>query len=327
MKHHYVPVFYQKLFAASDGLLWVYDRKLKTFKQLHPESICCQHDLYAFEGGIEPNQIVETQFLSAIDGSASAALKKLPTVLAKPAPELLGEILYFAALQFLRVPANRRFASAVSESGGNDLMEAAFGDVERVRASIEEYETQTGEALGATPESMVEAVRSWSIRAVATERPFLQIVLQEVGNVARLFQGLDIRILISPPQVGFILSDNPLTIVLPRHVDVGGFKTAGAFTFLPLTRGLCLSLGQPGTGTGPRNIDHEAVRFINENTAANSDRFVMGKSKMQLESVIRRSGSADVSNTERWTIEKHREQDGIFSQLIIRPRRVHYVDV
>jgi hypothetical protein len=47
MKHHYVPVFYQKHFAASDGLLWVYDRTLKTCKQLHPLSICFEHDLYA----------------------------------------------------------------------------------------------------------------------------------------------------------------------------------------------------------------------------------------------------------------------------------------
>jgi hypothetical protein len=35
-KHHFVPVFYQKGFADRDGLLWVYDRKLRTFKRLHP---------------------------------------------------------------------------------------------------------------------------------------------------------------------------------------------------------------------------------------------------------------------------------------------------
>ena len=33
-KHHYVPVFYQRYFTNDKGLLWVYDRKLKTYNAL-----------------------------------------------------------------------------------------------------------------------------------------------------------------------------------------------------------------------------------------------------------------------------------------------------
>jgi hypothetical protein len=326
MKHHYVPVFYQKLFAASDGLLWVYDRKLKTRKQLHPLVVCSQNDLYAFEGTSKPNQIVETQFLGIVDGSASAAFKELPTVLAAPAPELLGEILYFAALQYLRVPANKRFISAVFEMGGNDMMEAAFGNLERAGASLREYAARTGEELGVTAESMVEAVTSGEIVAVPTERPFLQSLLEQSQKLAEVFRGLDIKILVSPQQVGFVLSDNPVTLVSRPGVRAG-FRTPGSFVFMPLTRHICLRLGQPGSGTGPKSIDRETVRYINENTASNSDRLVMGPSKLQLESVIRRSGSENMNNTERWTIKKTLEKDGILRELIAQPRRVHYVEV
>jgi len=35
-KHHYVPVFYQKGFADANEMLSVYDRKLHTYKELHP---------------------------------------------------------------------------------------------------------------------------------------------------------------------------------------------------------------------------------------------------------------------------------------------------
>src|SRR6266702_3345440 len=66
---------------------------------------------------------------------------------------------------------------------------------------------------------------------------------------------------------------------------------------------------------------------INENTASNSDRFVMGPSKIQLESVIRRSQSENMNNTERFTIKKTLEEDGILRELIGQPRRVHYVEV
>jgi Protein of unknown function (DUF4238) len=326
MKHHYVPVFYQKLFAASDGLLWVYDRKLRTYKQLHPLAVCSQNNLYAFEGASEPNQIVETQFLSVVDGLASAAFKKLPTVLAAPAQVLLVEIVYFAALQYLRVPANKRFISELAEMSGNDMMEAAFGNLERAAASLKEYAARTGEELGVTAESMVEAVTSGEVIAVATERPFLQNVLERSQKVAEVFRGLDIKILVSPPQVGFILSDNPVTLVSRPGVRAG-FRTPGSFIFMPLTRHLCLRLGQPGSGYGPRDIDRETVRYINENTASNSDRFVMGPLKIQLESVIRRSGSENMNNTERWTIKKALGKGGILREVITQPRSVHYVEV
>jgi Protein of unknown function (DUF4238) len=326
MKHHYVPVFYQKLFAASDGLLWVYDRKLKSCKPLHPLAVCFQNDLYAFEDTSAPNQIVETQFLSVVDGSASAAFKKLPTVLAEPPQILLAEIIYFTALQYLRVPANKRFISALAEIGGNDMMEAAFGNLERAAASLKEYAARTGEELGVTDESMVEAVTSGEIRAVPTERPFLQSVLERSEKVAEVFRGLDIKILVSPPQVGFVLSDNPVTLV-SRHGERAGFRTSGSFIFMPLTRHLCLRLGQPGSGHGPKHIDRETVRCINENTASNSDRFVMGPSKIQLESVIRRSGSENMNHTERWTIKKALGKDGILREVIAQPRSVHYVNV
>ena len=62
------------------------------------------------------NQIIETDFLRNVDGSAASALRKLPNVLATPGAELLGEIIYFAALQNIRVPANKEMISMVYET-------------------------------------------------------------------------------------------------------------------------------------------------------------------------------------------------------------------
>ena len=66
------------------------------------------------------DQIVETEFLRNVDGSAASAFKKLPNDLAAPSPELLGEILYFAALQHMRVPANKEMISTVYAAAAND---------------------------------------------------------------------------------------------------------------------------------------------------------------------------------------------------------------
>jgi hypothetical protein len=329
MKHHYVPVFYQKHFTASDGLLWVYDRKFKTCKQLHPLSVCFQNDLYAFKVPDSPfNQIVETDFLCNVDGSASSALRELPGVLAAPRPELLGEIIYFAALQYTRVPANKAFISMIHEAGATDLMETAFANVARAASVLRDYEIETGEKVNVTPESMVEAVKSKSVKAVATEVPFIDSVIRHTDFVAKAFSELDMKILISPQQTGFILSDNPVTLAPPPGLKQVGIHSPGAFTFMPLTRSLCLCLGQPGSRNGPKNIDRETVRFINENTAINSDRFVMGPSQIQIESVIRRSRSADVNRSERWITKKTSdEKGGISRELIAQPRQVHYLEL
>jgi len=323
MKHHYVPVFYQKYFAASDGLLWVYDRKLKTCKQLHPISICFQKDLYAYKLPGGPNQIVETGFLRKVDGVSAKAFKQLMKDIARPTPELLGQILFFAALQHTRVPANKQFVSMLHELGASDLMQVAFANVERATEIVAKYERETGERLGVTPESMVNAATR--LKPVATEVPFIESVVEHTDMVAKVFSELDIKLLISPPQVGFVLSDCPVTIVPPPSLPVAGFKSPGTFTFMPLTRHTCLRFGQPGTGNGPKFIYRETVRLINENTATNSDRFVMGPSKIQIESVIRRSRSIEINPEPRWiTVKETDANGGILRQTISQPREFHY---
>jgi hypothetical protein len=218
--------------------------------------------------------------------------------------------------------------SEMYEAGANDLMDVAFANVELAAVVMKKYAAETGEQLKVTPESMVEAVRSKSIKAVATEMPFLHSVVDHTEFVAKVFNELNIKILVSPPQVGFILSDNPVTMVPPPGVVIAGFKSPKTFTFIPLTRSLCLRLGQSGSGTGPMQIDRETVRLINENTAVNSDRFVMGPAKIQIESVIRRSGSIGISRSERWVTNRIPDsKGGILRELVSQPRQVHYLDL
>ena len=67
-KHHYVPVFYQRNFANSKGLLWVYDRQSRTCKELHPSVICFEKDLYTVKHEKGPRDAqVESKVLWAVD--------------------------------------------------------------------------------------------------------------------------------------------------------------------------------------------------------------------------------------------------------------------
>jgi hypothetical protein len=213
---------------------------------------------------------------------------------------------------------------ALYSTGGNDLMEVMFSTVDRAEASLRRYERATGEKISVSAESMVEAVRSGSIEARANELPFLRSIGEHTGFLAQTLAGLKLQILISPPAAGFILSDNPFTAVPAPGEKRVGFANLGTFTYIPVTRSICLRYGMTGRNEFQR-IGREDVRLINQNTVVNSERFIMGPSQVQLESVVRRSGSTDMDPTPRFALDKSTDRDGgILRQLTQLPRRRYF---
>jgi hypothetical protein len=88
-KYHYVPVFYLKQWAGSDGLCQ-YSRPYKFVKpkRVHPDATGYIRGLYAFDGlPAETANIIETKFLKPTDGLAADALRALVAdqPLARPA--------------------------------------------------------------------------------------------------------------------------------------------------------------------------------------------------------------------------------------------------
>jgi hypothetical protein len=132
-------------------------------------------------------------------------------------------------------------------------------------------------------------------------------------------------VLVASEETGFIICDSPVVVVPPKRSDQVGFLVPGSAKYLPLSRHLCLRLGEPGKYRKHRKIDKEAVRIVNQNIAANSERFVMGPSRVQLENIVSRSGSAKVDPTPRFTIETvESNDDGALQKLSAQPRRYFY---
>jgi Protein of unknown function (DUF4238) len=328
-KHHYVPVFYQSQFTNTNGLLFVYDRKRQVYQELHPRCVCHQSDLYATRptDGRPRDRRIETIILSDFDGKSATAIRELAT-LKPPRPETIATLDVFAALQYLRVPTNKALMTSIYTAGANDMMEMMFSTVDRAETSLRQYEQKTGKKMKASAEAMVNAVKSGSIEAEANELPFLRSIGEHSGFIAQTLAGIKLQVLVSPPAVGFILSDNPFTIVPAASDDRLGLANFGTFTYVPVTRNLCLRYGMTGRG-GFQEIEREDVRLVNQSIAVNSERFIMGPSQIQLESVVRRSGSTDMDPTPRFAFDKSKDKDGsILRQLTqLRRRRYFYPDL
>jgi hypothetical protein len=89
-KHHYLPVFYLKQWAGTDGRLCEFSRPYKSVepRRTHPDGTGYVRGLYKIEG-LPPQtmNVIETKFLKPADGLASDALKALAAdkPFAKPA--------------------------------------------------------------------------------------------------------------------------------------------------------------------------------------------------------------------------------------------------
>jgi uncharacterized protein DUF4238 len=132
-------------------------------------------------------------------------------------------------------------------------------------------------------------------------------------------------VLVASDETGFIISDCPVVVVPPKGSDQVGFLVPGSAKYFPLSRHLCLRLGEPGTSRKHRRMDKEAVRIVNQNIAANSERFIMGPPRVQLENIVSRSGSAKMESTPRFTLATvESDEDGALQKLSAQPRRYFY---
>jgi hypothetical protein len=324
-KHHYVPVFYQQNFVNPKGLLWVYDRRLKTCKELNPRSVCFEKEFYTVKRKDAPwERRIETECFGLIDGMGSSAIRELLS--ASPLLETIRGVSFFMAVQIHRTPSFARIVSETYVAGAEELMRLMTVSVGRMQSVLDRYSQETGESTNISAESMVEAVRERRIRPVATEMPFLHHIFSQAERISEIFEQLDWQVLIAPHNVGFIICDNPAVVVPPEGCPSVGVLVPGTVKYFPLGRQYCLRLGTSSHSFSYRTISKETVQVINRNIAANSERFVMGQDKAQLMSTITLSGSVEQDPTPRFTVEILNADDhGSFQKLTRHPTRYFYV--
>src|SRR6185437_14801815 len=245
-KHHYVPVFYQRTFVNENGLLWVYDRRRETYKELHPLVICFERDLYTVKPENKPlNMDVETKILSLVDSFGSWGIRDFQA--GKPNTEAEQQIAFFMAFQWTRIPTFSRDIRSTYAKTIEEMSRIAFANVERAKAMMERYGSEKGEQLNVTPESLVEFVQGKHYEIVATETAFLSTMTKQAMSLMNILLRLEWEVLVAPKETGFIICDCPVVVVPPKDSDQVGFLVPGSAKYFPISRHLCLRLGDPGS--------------------------------------------------------------------------------
>jgi hypothetical protein len=319
---------YQKRFANESGLLWTYDRCRGTFDERHPIVICRENDLYAVKPqDAKRDQRLESIVLAQLDGDCATGVRSLIYPLTGlPGLYVSSLVAFFVGLQYSRIPSMRDYVTKMWEQSITEMMRLNSVNEGRMQSVINKYERDTGDKLDVSAKTMVETIRRGGIKLVITETPFLRYVFDTAKMIADSIISASWEILRAPVETGFILCDAPVTVVPPRGVDQVGFHVPGTVTYVPLARGHCLRLTRPYRRLRYRNVDRETVELINQNIAANSDRFVMSPVREELEAVIELSGCKTPNKIPRasfWELEK--DDNGSFQGFKMNPRSYFYL--
>jgi hypothetical protein len=152
-KHHYVPVFYQQSFVNPNGKLWVYDRRLKTYKELHPRSVCVLKEFYTLKRTDGPwERRIETECFGLIDGMGSAAIRYLLS--GSPSHETIRNMSYFMGVQIHRTPVFAKTISEMYVSGAKETMRLIAVNVGRMQSVLDRYSRDTGKSIDVSAESI-----------------------------------------------------------------------------------------------------------------------------------------------------------------------------
>jgi hypothetical protein len=110
--------------------------------------------------------------------------------------------------------------------------------------------------------------------------------------------------------------------LIPKGLELDLLDGQG---YVPLTRTLCLRMGERDYGFSYRNASKEEVRVINQNIAVNSERFVMGPSRTQLEHVVARSGTIAPDPAPRTAVDVvQRYRDSGLIRFTFWPQRGYF---
>jgi hypothetical protein len=325
-RHHYVPEAYQKGFVNPDESIWLYDRKTQRYTKTHPRVICCENELYTIDPEGLKDRRVESKFLSSVDGDAITTIRQLERR-ERLDRDWMESFSIFMALLITRSPAFRKMTIQNLEAMHAEYFRIGFTDVERARHLLEEYRKRSGDpAKGITAESLVESVAGGHLRPTVNERPFLEQMLGQLEFLARWIGSFDWQILEAPSESGFITCDYPFVIVpSPEHPELIGFAYPGTVKYFPLTKSLCLRMGEQGYEFSYVRVNRAEARVVNQNIAVNSERFIMGPNRPQLEHVIGRSDTIRPPAELRHTVETiQTDGDGSLIGFNFWPRRNYF---
>lgn len=295
-RHHYVPQFYLNNFADKQGMIWVYDRKTKEYRQQSVKDTAVQNNYYRMrlKGGGQTNEL--EGFFSQLEGFACTVMGKLERG-ASLTEEERENIAAFMAFQMMRVPDFEKQENEGNEKITKWINRGLWGSVKAAQKRLDELkEKGVDEVNEVSAEEMYEFVQKGDYRIQFPRERNIRTMLKLALDIAGKFIQMDWLLLRAPKDGAFITSDNPYTLFPHQEYNPNSFwdgavgiLTPGAKKALPLSPNTSLFMCDRGGRFAETTAPRDKVRKINLFYAQTSDRFIFAKDEPLLRYIVKKS--------------------------------------
>ena len=290
-RHHFLPKSYLEGFAR-DGFVWLYDRSKNEYRCQQPLNTAVIGNYYVFENKDGQKDYSLENFFSQIEGSAKSTIGKLE-VRAEISPEESLYLADFIALLSVRSPKFDREVNEVADAAAKHIVKHAIPNAEAAGTLVKQYGEKAGETK-LTAKSMFEFIHHDKFRIQVHRNTVISALLDLAQKVTSEVAMMDWVVVHTHPSSAFITTDEPIGFIVPDEFRQSGEPVLGLASqkivkLVPLSQRVALMLGQFGGGFGHMGMRRDQVRFVNKLVASECDRYVIGRDKALVQSVVKQS--------------------------------------
>jgi len=277
-RHHYIPRFMLKSFTFESNSTWQYDKNKKANKEpisrKNIENSALERHLYHIE--LE-------KLLSKLETKIAPILLKIQNK-SRLTKEEKVVFCFFISILITRTLSSQNQVNKKFNNFTKPL----------IKKYLESNSTYSEEKL----DKIINV-----LNIELTQSGQLQIMIEGAQHYAERFLLMDWIILTAPKGSSFIIGDNPFIIYPhPTNIFHSGIMQKGSYKFIPLHSEFSLIIADEidyGNELKYLNISKKEIRSINSDILSHSESYAYGKSKEQLEKLIK------ISNLEPFDYENY----------------------
>ena len=290
-RHHFLPKSYLDGFTR-DGFVWLYDREKKEYRRQQPLNTAVIGNYYVFENTDGEKDYSLESFFSKIEGSAKSSIGKLEAG-GEISPEERLYLAYFIAFLMVRSPKFDRVVNEVADAVAKHVVKHAVPTVDAAGKLVQQHGEKTGGSQ-ISAESMFDFIHKEKFRLEVPRNTVISTMLDLAQKVTFEVAMMDWMVVHAHPSSAFITTDEPIGFIVSDEFRQSGEPVLGLASqkivkVAPLSQKVAIMLGQFGGGFGHMGMHREQVRNVNKLVASECDRYVIGRDKALVESVVKQS--------------------------------------